>query len=109
LKIKLFFDVVNETRGILLQEGGLPSLSISESDNLKEKITSLYKEYVSQENLVPITRPFVYQYEGEICICYRVLLTIFPEWLRSGKVHNITEILKRGPSDEIVNVIQAFR
>jgi hypothetical protein len=109
LKLKLFFDVVNETRGILLQEGSLPSLSICESDNLKDKLTSLYKEYVSQECLVPITRPFVYQYEGEICICYRVLLTIFPEWLRSGKVHNITEILKRGPSDEIVNVIQSFR
>lgn len=109
MKIKIFFDVLGETRGILLDEGVLPSLSVSESDNLSESIAGLVKTYISQDMFYPLTRPAVYQIEGEIVICYRIVLTIFPKWLKKGQITELNEVLKRGPHDETVFVIQSFR
>jgi hypothetical protein len=109
VKLKIFFDVLNETRGILLKDGCLPSFSFSESDNLAESLEKLYRQYISCDSFFPLTRPVVYQIEGEINICYRIVLTVFPKWIRDGSVCDLTEILKRGASDEINFVIQAFR
>lgn len=109
MRLKIFFDIIDETRGILLSDGNLPSLSFSESDNLAETVLKLYKEYVSCDNFFPLTRPLVYQIDGEIVICYRIVLTIFPKWLKLGTIHKVADILQRGPNDETVLVIQSFR
>lgn len=109
MKLKLFLDVVNETRGILLKDGSLPSLCISESDDLGKSVLELYREFISQDDFFPLTRPVVYQKDGEIVICYRIIVTVFPKWLKSGQIHNLTEVLQRGPNDEAVLVIQSFR
>ncbi len=110
MKIKIFFDIPSETRGILLDKDGcLPSFSFSESDDLAESVEKLYREYISCDTFFPLNRPIVYQFDGELVICYRIILMVFPKWIRDGEVHNLTEILKRGPSDEAVFVIQKFR